>query len=155
MGPHTPTIDDAYRRYVDLLLRHSRLLAERGDEDAETEAVEEEMTRLWDHLNDVQRRSLSGLSSDLNWLRRGCQPAPRSRPPEDVTPQDFRAIVEAKDRDDWHGVLHYLRVCSPKIPPFQLACQRALAWRAIGFPQLAGLFFDLASGFEPSNDFLA
>jgi hypothetical protein len=90
MGPHTPTIDDTYRRYADLLLRHSRLLAERGDEDAETEAVEEEMTRLWDHLDAVQRQSLAGLGSDLNWARNGCQLAPRSRRSEDVTPQISR-----------------------------------------------------------------
>ena len=155
MSPHTPTIDDTYRRYADLLLRHSRLLAERGDEDAETEAVEEEMTRLWDHLDAVQRRSLSGLGSDLNWARNGCQLTPRSRRSEDVTSQEFQAIGEAKDRGDWHGVLHHLRVCSPRIPPFGLAGQRALAWRAIGFPQLASVFFDLASELEPSNGLIA
>jgi tetratricopeptide (TPR) repeat protein len=151
MGPHTPVIDDSYRRYADLLLRHSRLLAERGDEDAEAEAVEEEMTRLWDHLDAVQRRSLSGLGSDLNWAHNGCQLAPRSRRPEDVTPQDLQAIGEAMEHDDWHRVLHHLRACSPGIPPFELARTRALAWRAIGFPQLTGLFFDLASELDPSN----
>jgi tetratricopeptide (TPR) repeat protein len=155
MGPHPPTIDDSYRRYVDLLLRHSRLLAERGDEDAETEAVEEEMTGLWDHLDAVQRRSLSGLGSDLNWVRNGCQLAPRSRRPEEVTPQDRQAIVEALGRDDWHGVLHHARVCSPGIPPYELARTRAVAWQAIGFPQLAGRFFDLASGLNPSDGSLA
>jgi tetratricopeptide (TPR) repeat protein len=155
MGPHTPAIDDSYRRYVDLLLRHSRLLAERRDEDAETEAVEEEMTRLWDRLDAVQRHSLSGLGSDLNWVRRGCLPAPNGHRPEDVSKQDVRAWIEARAQGDWHGLLHYLRVCSPRNPTFGLAFHRALAWQAIGFPQLAGLFFDLASELDPSNGFVA
>jgi tetratricopeptide (TPR) repeat protein len=151
MGPYTPTIDDSYRRYADLLLRHSHLLAERADDDAETEAVEEEMTRLWDHLDAVQRRSLSGLGSDLNWARKGGQLAPRGRRPEEVTLQDGQAVAEAWDRGDWHGFLHYVRVSSPAVPPFLLARQRGLAWRAIGFLQLASPFFDLASEIEPDN----
>ena len=63
MSPHTPTLDEMYRRYADLLLRHHRLLSEDKDEDAETETVEEEMTRLWDRLDAMQRRSLLGLGS--------------------------------------------------------------------------------------------
>jgi hypothetical protein len=145
MSPHAPTVDDSYRRYADLLLQHHRLRLEGKDADAEVEAVEEEMTRLWDRLDAVQRSSLSGLGSDLTWVRRGLQPAPRSRPPEEVTPEDFRALAQARDGADWHRLLHHLRVCVPGMAPNELASLRAVAWDHIGLPQLASVFEDVAA----------
>src|SRR5438477_11209697 len=63
MSPNTPTVDDLYRRYADLLLEHHRLLYAGREDDAETEAVEEEMTQLWERLDLTQRGSLAGLGS--------------------------------------------------------------------------------------------
>ena len=151
METSIPTIDESYRRYADLLLRHNSLLANQNDEDEETEAVEEEMTALWDGLNSDQRRSLAGLGSDLTWVRRHCQLAPRARRAEEVTPDDLRSLSESRDRGDWHGLLHHLRVCGAKITPLELASLRASAWAAIGFPDLAIVFRDLATELEPSR----
>ncbi len=148
MDPHTPTVDEVYRRCAELLLRRHRLLSEAKDEDAEAETGEEEMTRLWDRLDAVQRRSLSGLGSDLSWVRRGFELAPRRRRPEEVTPQDFQSLVQARNDADWHGLLHHLRLCAPGMSPSQLASLRAAAWDRIGLPQLASVFYDVASGME-------
>src|SRR5437879_1996397 len=108
MSADQPTLDEPYRRYTQLLLRHHHLLSEGKEAAAETEVVEEEMTRLWERLAEAQRRSLSGLGSDLNWIRRGCRPPPKGRRPEEVAPQDCEALVQARAENDWHGVLHQL-----------------------------------------------
>jgi tetratricopeptide (TPR) repeat protein len=155
MSPQTSILDDQYRRYADLLLRHHRLLSEGKDEEPATEAVEEEMTRLWERLDEHQRRSLSGLGSDLSWLRHRCQLAPRSRRPEEVTADDFEALIQARNAPDWEGVLQGLRLCAPRMPPFQLAFLRGSAWDALNVPQVASVFYDLASALEPSHGLIA
>jgi hypothetical protein len=148
MAPHDQTIDDVYKQYAELLLRHHYLLSEDKDEAPETEAIEEEMTTLWDQLNPVQRKSLSGLGSDLSWIRRKYQPAPKGRRPEDVTEQDFESLLQARATGDWHEVLHYLRLCAPKTPPSQTAYARAMAWSELGLPKLARVFYDVATSLE-------
>ena len=145
MSANVPTLDDRYRRYAELLLQYHRLLSEGKDEAAETEAVEEEMAGLWEGLDEAQRRSLAGLGSDLIWVRRGCQLPPKGRRPEEVTSEDLQALAQAEAQNDWHGLLHYLRLCSPRIPPARLASLRASAWAALQFPELASLFSDLAA----------
>jgi tetratricopeptide (TPR) repeat protein len=154
-GPYTPNLDETYRRYVDLLLQHHRLLSEGREEEAETEAIEEEMSCLWDRLDDAQRKSLSGLSSDLNWVRRRCQLAPQGRRSEEVTLQELQALVRFRDEADWHGLLHGLRACAPRMRPFQIASLRASAWEAIGFPKVVSTFYDVAFDLEPSNGSIA
>jgi hypothetical protein len=145
MSPNIPTLDEGYRRYADLLLEHHRLLSEGKDDEAEIEAIEEEMTRLWERLDVPQQRSLSGLGSDLNWVRRKFASAPRGRRPEDVTPEEFQELAHAREVADWHGLLHYLRLCAPAMSPSELASLRAVAWDHIGLPQLVSVFDDVAA----------
>src|SRR5258708_5338149 len=109
------------------------------------------MTRLWGRLDGTQKQSLSGLGSDLSWVRRRCQLAPRGRRPEEVTPQDLQALVKAREDADWHALLHHLRICCAKLPPFQLAYLRGSAWKDVGLPELATVFYDLAAELEPSH----
>jgi tetratricopeptide (TPR) repeat protein len=156
MTTHSPAIDtEPYRQYAHLLVQHHRLLSQGKDQDLETESIEEEMGRLWDRFDAIQQRSLSGLGSDLSWVRRRFQAAPRGRRAEDVTSQDLKALVEARELSDWHALLHHLRVCSAKLLPFQVAYLRGLAWSAVGFPNLAAVFYDAAAGLEPSNGLIA
>jgi tetratricopeptide (TPR) repeat protein len=151
MSVYTPTTDEAYRQYAELLVKHHQLLSENKNEDTETELVEDEMSSLWESFDSLQKQSLSGLGSDLNWARRGCQGALHGRKPEDVTRQDFQTLVELREKDDWHGVLHYLRLCAPCMRPFQLADLRATAWSAIHLPKVVTVFYDVAAELEPSN----
>lgn len=155
MTNYIPVTDDLYRRYAELLLGHHKLLCEGREAAEEAEAIEEEMTRLWSELDELQKGSLSGLSSDLNWLQRRCQVAPRGRPAEDVVAEDVEKAFQARERGDWHALLHYLRLCSPKLPPFQLACLRATAWQALAFPQISRVFYEQAVELEPRNAGLA
>jgi hypothetical protein len=143
MSANVPAIDDGYRRYVELLLQHRHLLSQGRDESPETEAVGDEMAGLWERLDEAQRRSLAGLGSDLRWVRRGCHLPPKSWRPEEVTSGELQALAQAEKENDWHGLLHYLRLCSPRIPPARLASLRASVWAALQFPQLASRFGDL------------
>jgi len=150
MSTHTPAVDTGpYRQYAHLLLQHHRLLSEGKDQDTET--IEEEMTRIWDQLDGVQKQSLSGLGSDLSWVRRRCQLAPRGRRPEEVTAQDLQALVKAREDSDWHALLHHLRICCAKLPPFQLAYLRGSAYKEVGLSELATVFCDLAAELQTSH----
>jgi hypothetical protein len=147
MYQFTPTITDQYRRYVDLLRRHHHLLCERASDEV-LEPIEDEMTQLWGGLDAAQQRSLSGLSSDLNWLARDGRSTPKGRSAEGVTADELRELSEARDRNDWHAVLHYLRLCAAKVPSFDVATLRTTAWQAVGFPQVSELFGAFAARLE-------
>src|SRR4051812_8181851 len=116
MSDLKPIMNEAYREYAGLLLRRHRRLEEGKDDDPETEDIEERMLRLWGGLDKVQRQSLNGIGSDLNWVLRQGRPAPKARRPEEVTEDEKRRLREAEKVGDWHAVLHWLRVCVPAPP---------------------------------------
>ncbi len=151
MPPQNPQIDEAYRAYALLLHHHHHLLATGREAAAETEDVEEELSRGLDGLDDAQRRSLSGLASDLNWVRRACVPPPKGPKREEVTAGELQKLEKAEAASDWHGLLHQLRVCAPRVPPFRLAQLRAVVWNALSFPVLASTFYNVAAGLEPNE----
>ena len=151
MDTFTPTMNEVYLEYADRLLQHHRLLGEGKEAADETLAVEDEMTELWDRLDPIQRKSLSGLGSDLNWVRRGGVSAPRGAKPEDVSSADRQALQEARNASDWHGVLHQLRVCAPLIPLKDLARLRAETWSKLGLPQIACVFDEFLRANVPST----
>src|SRR5262245_56526725 len=132
MPPLTATVDETYREYAGLLLRRHHLLLEGKDDDPQTEEVEDRLSVLWEQMDEEQRRSLNGVSSDLNWVRRGGLPAPKARTPEAVGPEEQDILAAAKAGSDWHAVLHHLRVCTPVIAPEDLARRRQEAYEAIG-----------------------
>jgi hypothetical protein len=140
MDTFTPTMNETYLEYAKRLLQHHRLLAGGKETADETITVEDEMTELWDRLDPIQRKSLSGLSSDLNWVRRGGAPAPLGPKPEDVSPADRHALDEARNASDWHRLLHQLRVCAPSIAVVDLARLRAETWSRLGQAGIAGAF---------------
>jgi len=150
MDAFAPNISKEYTDYAALLLRHHRLLVDGRVDADETAAVEERMTQLWEGLDATQRKSLAGLGSDLNWVRRGAL-APLAPRPQDVSQADLGELARAKEAGEWHKVLHQLRVCTPKVPPAQSAQCRAEAWKAIGQPLIARVFSEYASKLEPSR----
>jgi hypothetical protein len=144
MHPPLPNVDAAYRNYAELLLRrHGRFLDGR-DEDPEMEQIEEDLSALWEKLDEAQRSSLNGMGSDLNWVRRQGTPPPRARPPEAVTEEDRRLLGDAESRKDWHAVLHYLRACAPVLAVGDLARRRVAAYSGVGLPEYADAFRGLA-----------
>jgi len=145
MSSFTPIIDEKYQKYAELLLARHQLLLDGKDGDSHTEDIEDRLTELWEKLDDAQQRSLNGVSSDLNWVRRRGALPPKSRKPEEITQADRDSLATAEAGKDGHGVLHYLRVCAPVEPGEALARRRANAYAEIGFPQLASLFKDFAA----------
>lgn len=152
MSSFDPTIDAAFRESAELELRCHYLLLE-GKEDAlEILAAEDRMTVLWEDLDEVQRRSLNGMGSDLNWVRRkGEQPPNGRKKPEDVTATEQQGLAAAMRLKEWHKVLHYLRLCAPIIPIEKLADLRARAYDDVGLQSYARVFYEFAADLDPAN----
>src|SRR5438876_924 len=103
MTPFQPTIDAAFREYAELELRCHYLLLDGKEYAPETVAAEDRMEELWQKLDEVQRRSLSGMGSDLNWVRRKGEPPPKGRmSPEEVAETDQQEFVAAIGSKEWH-----------------------------------------------------
>src|SRR5438445_13727785 len=117
MSPFDPVIDAAFREYADLQLRRHNLLQEGKENTPETAAIEDRMNALWEKLDEVQRRNLNGMASDLNWVRRNGEPPPKGpQKPEDVTAKQQEELGAAIGRKEWHRILHHLRLCAPMFP---------------------------------------
>lgn len=143
MPDFAPKIDAAYREYAEKHVRRHFLLIDGKADGDEAVEIEERLAVLWDALDDTQRRSLNGMASDLNWLRRRGTPPPKGRTASEVTEVDLHDLQAAQDAQDWRAILHYLRVCAPTIPHDILADRRATCYRSIGFPEIAAAFADL------------
>ena len=141
-----PTIDAAFRESADLELRCHYLLLEGKENSPECLAAEDRMTVLWEKLDEVQRRSLNGMGSDLNWIRRNGEPPPKGRKtPEEVTSTELQDLEAALGSNEWHKALHYLRLCAATFVPRSLAALRGSAYDAIGLPSYANVFRDWAA----------
>src|SRR5437762_3383480 len=96
MSSFDPTMDAVFRESAELELRCHYLLLEGKENTTESLAAEGRMTVLWEKLDDVQRRSLNGMGSDLNWVRRKGEPPPKGRKgPEEVTAAEQQELVAA------------------------------------------------------------
>jgi hypothetical protein len=114
--------------------------------------AEDRMNELWENLDGTQRRSLSGMGSDLNWVRRKGEPPPKGRKePKEVTPRERQELLAAMESKDWHRLLHFLRLCAPEFPITALAHLRRRAYDALAFPAYASIFYEQAAEFDPAN----
>jgi tetratricopeptide (TPR) repeat protein len=145
-------MDAAFRESVELELRCHYLLLEGKENTPECLAGEDRLTVLWENLDEVQRRSLNGMGSDLNWVRRHGEPPPKGRKqPDEVTPAEQQELVATIGSKEWHKTLHYLRLCAPMIPIVTLAYLRGRVYEAIGLPNYAGVFYEQAADLDPAN----
>src|SRR5690242_11393860 len=141
MKKFDPTIDAVFREYADLELRRHQLLLAGKHDTAEVAEAEEQMETLWPGFDEVQRRSLKGMASDLNWVRRQGEPPPKGRKTVgEVGEQDQQELSTAIRSKDWHRILHYLRLCAPAFQAASLARERGIAYEAIGLPGYARVF---------------
>ena len=144
MKNYAPELNNAYLEYVQHLLQyHSANLREDKDTPA-AEELEEKMIALWGGMDDVQRKSLGGIGSDLIWIRSKAALPPRGRRLEEITEFDEYMLREATKSNDFHAILHHLRVCAAAISPENLALTRAESYRRAGLPELGAIFFDFA-----------
>ena len=152
MPSFDPTIDAAFRESAELELRCHHLLLDGKEDDPETLAAEDRMTGLWEKLDEVQRRSLNGMGSDLNWVRRKGEPPPKGRKlPTDVTDAEQQELASAIGAKEWHKVLHFLRLCAPRLSSSSLAHWRGIAYDAVGLPAYASVFQDLGWAIGPGK----
>jgi hypothetical protein len=146
-----PNFNEPYLAYADALLKHFRLLSDGKDESAEIEQVEEEMSRLWERLDHLQRRSLSGIGSDLNWVRRGGQLPPLGRRSAEVSQLDESELHAVQAAGEWHSVLGHLRERAAITPKATLAAVRAQCYRRLGLDAIAEVFDDFAAEAQTNN----
>lgn len=141
MNDFDPTMNAVFREYAELGLRRHHLLSEGKDESAEVLEAEERMDALWPRLDEVQRRSLNGMASDLNWIRRKGEPPPKGRKtPMEVSAEEQKELSAAIKAKEWHRILHYLRLCAPVFEVALLAREREIAYAAVGLPAYARVF---------------
>lgn len=152
MANITPKIDAAYREYAEKQIRRHFLLTEDKRDSDEADEIEARLAVLWECMDDVQRRALNGIASDLNWLRRRGAPPPNGRAAGEVTEAELHELKAAQDAQDWYAILHHLRVCAPAVPQDLLACNRGTCCHKLDFPQIAAAFADMAMELGRGNN---
>lgn len=139
--PHSiPQIDENYLGYARALLRQHQLFGGPAEESPDMDSVEDELTAYWQTLDQAQRGSLNGVGSDLNWIRRGGTPAPKSRPASEIHLSNYLVLCIASLSKKWHDTLHGLRVCSPILEPLSMALIRYKAYTELGLPEIGDVF---------------
>jgi hypothetical protein len=148
MDQFDPTIDAAFLEYADLELRCHCLLSAGKEDSVEMADAEDRMEKLWAKLDEVQKRSLRGMASDLGWVRvKGTSPPKGRKTPDEISQTERQELATARGRKDWHRILHFLRLCAPDFSTVALARERGLAYRAIGFSEYAQVFDAQATEF--------
>jgi tetratricopeptide (TPR) repeat protein len=137
-------MDPNFRAYAMALLRHHDLLSEGKENDIQLEAVEDRMSALWDKLDARQRDELRGISSDLNWLRRGYLPAPKGRRSEDVTQAELDVFQAQSEAGIPRPLLHAVRACAPALENGLVALCRARCYVGLGLPEVSEPFLKAA-----------
>ncbi len=146
-----PDMNASYRKYAELQLRRHFLLIEGGPDD-DASLLEDQMETLWEMLDETQRMSLNGMASDLNWVRRDGEPAPKGpKTLTDVNQSDVNELVSAIHSKDWHKVLRLLRACVPTFLPAKLAYLRGTSYEAIQFLDYGSVFYERAAEIESDN----
>ena len=148
---YAPAMTDAYLAYAAHSLRYHDLQLRNDADTSAAEGLEEEMSAQWSSLDDVQRKSLSGIGSDLIWIRSKAVLAPRGRKLEEIEESDKRMLLEATKSNDYHAVLHHLRICAAAVSPEKLAFARGGAYRHAGLPRLGAIFHDFAAELDKNN----
>lgn len=114
--------------------RHNllRTMPEDVEEDGGTETqwrIEDKMAGEWQRLDDGQRQAVSGLASDLAWVRRKGELAPKSHPASAVEAKHIFILSEALKSGRRYEVLYYVRVCLPIIGNHLAGVMRASLYR--------------------------
>lgn len=145
-------LDALYREYAGILLRRHVLLVAGKAEGDEADALEDELSAVWEALDEPRRQSLKGVGSDLNWVRRDGAPAPKGRRAEEVDSQEMERLAVVEAARDWPATLHFLRLYAPLLPQHDLARRRQRAYEGAGLPDLARVFGAFADRIAPAPD---
>lgn len=139
-----PARSDGFEAYADALLRHHLMLSEGKEDGPEMEQVEDQLAHHWEELDEAQQQQMRGVSSDLNWIRRGCAQAQRAKTREQVTPEELREFYQFNEAQAFAQTLTALRVCAAAVPPVFVAFVRGRCYSHLGLRPIANLFFRTA-----------
>jgi tetratricopeptide (TPR) repeat protein len=134
------TADKTLRSYTLVLLTHHRFLASGREGDAVADAMEARLSELWERLDESQRQQARGMSSDLNWIRRGYALPPMGKKREEVTPEELNEFYRLHEAKDYLLLLKALRVCAAQVPPVVVALVRANSYLNLGFREMSEPF---------------
>src|SRR4051812_27483827 len=103
MSTPATLIDAVYERYAACVRALHRLFVEGKDESDEADELRDRMDEPWEALTPEQQALVSGLTADLNWIRREpvCPPAAR----EAVLAEEMPRQEAARRSGDWRSLL--------------------------------------------------
>jgi len=142
--PKQPAITDYLEAYAETLLRHHLLVSDGKEENPKLEEVEDQLGRQWENLDKAQQEQMRGLSSDLNWIRRGYAQAPKAKAREQVAPDELREFYQLNEVQDFARMLPALRVCAAAVPPVFVAYVRGICYGRLGLQTISNLFLRAA-----------
>lgn len=142
--PKVPTSTGKFEAYAASLLRFHLSSSEVEDEGQEVERIQERMEQLWPQLDADQQRQARGLSSDLNWMRRGGDQGPKAKTREQITPEELREFYRFNEAQDFGRMLPSLRICAAAVPPTFVAFARGTCYTRLGLPEVGYLFLRTA-----------
>jgi hypothetical protein len=148
---YDPRFDQAYMEYTEMLLRRHFILLNGAETSPELEGIDEQLTLIWDQLDESQRKSLNGMGSDLNWVRRRGKLAPKARKEREITTEDGKELNDALSNKQWNKLLYFLRVCSAQISAERMALMRAQAYENLNLERVASVFYEFATQMDQSN----
>jgi hypothetical protein len=102
--------------------------------------IEDKMSNSWQHLNEAERQAVSGLTSDLSWIRRNGELAPK---------QVLEPIIELENglEEDPYRTLHFMRICLPLLGKKRVATGRAAIYQKVFGGVASQVFKDFAETF--------
>ena len=131
-----------YARFA--VKRHILLCENPGaEEEEDTEPlwdIGDKMLDSWQHLNEAERQAVSGLTSDLSWIRRKGELAPK---------QVLEPIIELENglEEDPYRTLHFMRICLPLLGKKRVATGRAAIYQKVFGGVASQVFKDFAETF--------
>jgi hypothetical protein len=130
-----------------------RVMPEDVEEDGGTEElwrVEDKMATGWQQLDEAERHAVSGLTSDLVWVRRKGGLAPKSHSLNDVSILHAKMLLRSLSENRIYEALHYIRVCRPLIGKHLSAVWRASLYREAFLGVASDVFMKAVGEIYPS-----
>lgn len=141
---------DDLRSYVDHLVRLNELNRAGQEDSEEADRLRDEMDDPWYRMTDQEQLFVGGLGADLYTLADDdvIKHASDNREFSKALQHD---VGQARDSNDYLRVLELLRERPSEISAYRAAGIRAMAYEALGWDDLASLFFERACQLEQAE----
>jgi tetratricopeptide (TPR) repeat protein len=137
------------RAFSKLLLQLHALDLQGRDDDADADALREQMSALWPDLNEQERSRVKELSGDLQDIAEGGVKSVCITPAERKSwGSEFK---HAYTTGDWDALLALLRHPPADVPASMVPFQQARCWEAMGDLEVALAFMREAERIDPGQ----